>query len=470
MDDLVARAAAGMKPGTAERLRRHILATLLCPGRHTVTGHLCAAGRQFDDWSADYRMLGRPGRMDPERLFEPVRRDLLDRLPAGEPAVCAMDDTRIRKTGRKVHGAAYTRDPLGPPFHVNLIRAQRFVQSSIIAPDPDGPARCVPVDFHHAPPAPKPRADAPSEQRRTMEEERRRCSLPRVGALRTGRLRESMDRDGHAGRTLVSVVDGGYTNAAYLKNLPERTVCIGRLRSDAKLYDLPEEQPVRGRRRVYGEPAPAPEELRTDPAVPWIEVRAFAAGQWRNFKIKTPEAPVRWRATGRTHDLRLVVIAPLGYRLRKGSRILYRKPAFLICTDFDMPLEKVLQAYVRRWDIEVNFRDEKSVLGVGQAEVRNQRSVQNAPALGVAAYAMALCAATALGERHEALHRLPPPRWNPAGAPRATIRNIVDHLRAEVWGHALDLSHFEPENRDGTKSHKIAFSPESALLYASHQA
>src|SRR5205823_8142721 len=32
-------------------------------------------------------------------------------------------------------------------------------------------------------------------------------------------------------------------------------------------------------------------------------------------------------------------IKPLGYRLRNGSKLLYRKPAFLICTDLKLDLQ-----------------------------------------------------------------------------------------------------------------------------------
>lgn len=47
--------------------------------------------------------------------------------------------------------------------------------------------------------------------------------------------------------------------------------------------------------------------------------------------------------------------------------MLYRQPAFLVCTDPQMTLEDLLQDYLWRWDIEVNFRDEKTIMGVGQA-------------------------------------------------------------------------------------------------------
>jgi hypothetical protein len=64
---------------------------------------------------------------------------------------------------------------------------------------------------------------------------------------------------------------------------------------------------------------------------------------------------------GSSHNLQLLVIAPLGYRLRKGSKLLYRQPAFIICTDPSLAIDLLLQSYLWRWDIEINFRDQKSL-------------------------------------------------------------------------------------------------------------
>ena len=108
-----------------ERVRRHLLSQLLCLGRHTLTGVLGTSGRLFCDWSADYRMYSSE-RVEPEKLFSPVRRCLTARLASGEPLVAALDDTRLRKSGRKTHGVKYTRDPMGPPFHVNFIGPSGF--------------------------------------------------------------------------------------------------------------------------------------------------------------------------------------------------------------------------------------------------------------------------------------------------------------------------------------------------------
>ncbi len=70
---------------------------------------------------------------------------------------------------------------------------------------------------------------------------------------------------------------------------------------------------------------------------------------------------------------------PLGYRLRQGSRLLYRQPAYLLCTDPDLSLEEFLQSCLWRWDIEVNFREEKTLIGTGDAHVRTAASNQHLP-------------------------------------------------------------------------------------------
>jgi hypothetical protein len=57
------------------------------------------------------------------------------------------------------------------------------------------------------------------------------------------------------------------------------------------------------------------------------------------------------------------VIKPLGYRLRAGSKLLCRQPAFLVRTDVNLDLQLLVQSYIRRWEIECNHREEKSLLG-----------------------------------------------------------------------------------------------------------
>jgi hypothetical protein len=405
-------------------------------------------------------------RIDPQALFAPVRQTLTGRLAPGEPLVTALDDTCLRKSGRKTHGVKYMRDPLGPAFHINFIKAQRFLQLSMAAPADNGMARMIPIDFVHTPSPQKPPAQADEEVWAQFRKAKRDQSLPKVAADRLRRVRDAMDQDGQSDRALWSVVDGGYTNRTFLRPLPQRTMAVGRIRSDAKLYHLPESsQGKPGRNRVYGQRAPTPEQLRQNETVPYTTVAAFAAGKTHLFKIKTL-SPVRWRATGKGHDLRLIVIAPLGYRLTNNSRILYRKAAYLICTDPDAPLQQVLQAYLWRWDIEVNFRDEKTLLGVGQAQVRHEHSVENVPALAVAAYAMLLTSAIQAYGPTGKPDVLPAPKWRRTQTLRASTQSLINQLRHEVWAHAIRFSSFASHPPSNTKPQKCDPPLEGALFYA----
>lgn len=449
----------------AQRVQQHVLAQLLCLGRHTLTGILSTSGRLFGDWTADYRMYSRP-RVSAEPLFASVRRGLTDRLAPGQPLVAALDDTRVRKSGRKIAGVQYTRDPMGPPFHVNFIRAQRFVQISMACPADQGGARLVPIDFVHAPRPPKPARKAPEDVWEVYRQASRQQALPNVGADRLQRLRQALDEDGQADRPLWVAVDGGYTNRTFLRRLPERTLVVGRIRADAQLSFRPEFTSGRpGRHRNYGDRAPTPEALRQDSSVPWQSVEAFAAGRRHAFKIKTL-GPVRWRVAGPHRDFQLLVIAPLGYRLTQHSRLLYRKPAYLLCSDPTASVAHVLQAALWRWDIETNFRDEKTLLGVGQAQVRHERSVQEVPALAVAAYALLLTSAIQAFGPLGHPEGLPPPKWRRKRSWRASTQCLLQHLRYEMWSHALRFSRFVSRVRPDTKPPKLHLPLDSALLYS----
>jgi len=91
-----------------------------------------------------------------------------------------------------------------------------------------------------------------------------------------------------------------------------------------------------------------------------------------------------------------------------------------------------------RWLIEVNHRDEKQVIGVGQAQLWSAESVERQPAFAVANYSMLLLAAmNAFGP--DELDVLPLPKWEDRrnGSRRSTQR-LIQILRHEIRGFALE--------------------------------
>jgi hypothetical protein len=451
---------------TFERARTLAMSSLVGLGRRTVSGMLCASAQQFADWSAAYRLFERQ-RFDTDALFSPVRREVVMRLGKEEPLVVMMDDTLIRKRGRKVHGAGWKRDPLGPAFCTNFVWGQRFLQVSAALPDSSvvGLARGIPIDLTHAPSPAKPGKRASEEAWQEYRVQQQAMKISSVGAARLMELRDQLDRDNVDRRLLVSV-DGGFTNRAVFRNLPHNTVAIGRIRKDAKLFLPPDEEttPRRGRRRWYGTSLPTPEQIRQDETIPWSSVTAFAAGKTHSFEVKTI-APVRWLGTGAA-DVRVVVVRPLAYRPRKGAHLLYRNPVYLLCTDPDLPLERLLQSYLWRWEVELNFRDEKTVIGVGEAQVRTKAAVETVPAFVVAAYALMLLAGT---EDNKGDSVLPRPKWRTTDPPtRQTTASMIGMFRSQLWGKAMgvNLRGFVDKKTAGIKPVLFERSLPSAVCYA----
>ena len=447
------------------RFREHILSTLLCLGRRTVTGIITTAGRQYEDWSAHYRMYSK-SRVDPDECFALVREEIERMLPPDRPMIVALDDTLRQKSGTSIHGVAWRRDPLGPKFQANLVLAQRFIQLSAALSAENGSARMIPIDLTHAPSARKPGAKATEGQIQSYKESKKQLKLNRQATERIGLLRDSMDAE----RELILVADGSYTNGDFIKALPDRTTMIGRIRKDATLCKKPEQVPKTGRRPSYGPQIPTPEQIRKDQEVPWEYVEAFAAGKRHRFKVKNVKH-LLWRKSGAKRPLQLLIIAPLGYRLHKKAKLLYRKPAYLICTDPQLAVEKFLQYYLWRWQIEPNFRDEKTLIGMGEAQVRTEASNRNLPALNVAAYSMLWLASYQIDPKRHQQGIFEPAKWrtDKRSMQGPTTSDLLQQLRYETWAGSLrpsSFSHFVDAKSSTQKSEKLSPPLASSLFQA----
>lgn len=445
-------------------LFQHSLSNLLCLGRHTITGLICTRGLQFNDWRREYQFYSQ-NKFNADKIFEQVREDICRRQSNSDPLVVAMDDSILRKTGTKIPGVAYRKDPLGPKFHINLVLGQRVLQISAAVPSENCSARMIPIDFIHAPSVKKPHHKATSDEIEQFKELKKQRNLSIQGLERLAKLRRELQKE----KALWVSVDGSYTNKTVLKGLPQDTVLIGRIRSDAKLNFLPDSTNHFGRKKVYGEDAPTPEELRKNDNISYKTVKAYAAGKSHDFKYKTIDA-VRWRAAGEKHTLRVIVIAPLGYRLTKNGKTLYRKPAYLICTDPSKSIEKIIQAYLWRWDIEVNNRDEKNNLGLGQAQVRNKNAVDQTMKLSVASYACLLMASINAFGTKDLPPILPLPKWQDINKKkRPSIKDLITMLRHEVWATSINKGSFSglvDKQPSDHKSEKINIPLFDALFYS----
>jgi hypothetical protein len=397
------------------------------------------------------------------------RKEIINHIDPEQMLIAHMDDTILKKTGKKIPEASWWRDPLGPPFQTNFIWGQRFLQISMALPNQKGitQSRAVPVDFYHCPTAVKPGKKATQTQQDHYKEQQKQLNLSIKGVERIKNLRDSLDQNEARDKELYLSVDGSYTNNNVLKNLPERVTLIGRIRKDTRLHKLPEHSKHTGRKKIYGDQIPTPEEIRKSDDIKWQNVKGWAAGKEHTFHVKIVKN-LRWEKAGGNHNLQLVIIRPLRYRLTKSSRLLYREPAYLICTDTNLDIGKLLQAYLWRWEIEVNFRDEKTIFGSGKAQVRNEYSVINLPAFIAAIYSFLLIAAHKTYRKLDRKTVIPRPKWYPAKFnQRLSTGEILNILRSQLWAKALGCSSFSGfvKQEYNTRSQKNIANPLSSAIF-----
>jgi hypothetical protein len=151
---------------TAVRARVLALSLLVTLGRKTLTRAICAGQREDRDWSADYRVFSRCEWKSSE-LFAPMRQRGCQLIDDKIIAV-GYDDTLVRKTGKKIKGSSWQRDPLSPPFCCNFVWGMRYLQASLLLPlyqkNWDTPPRALPIQFEQLPHFKKPKKKAPQEQ------------------------------------------------------------------------------------------------------------------------------------------------------------------------------------------------------------------------------------------------------------------------------------------------------------------
>jgi hypothetical protein len=373
---------------TMHRALAYGLGLLLAVGRRTVTSSLLARGLAQRDWSADYRLFSRSP-WTARELFRPAIVRFVTDIPSGLIPI-GLDETKARKTGLKIPNVSWQRDPLSPPFSTNFIRAQRFIQGSVLFPhhrDYEMSARGIPVAFEPAPVLLRPGARASEQERAAYEKERKIRNLSTMSLDLMRELRAQFDRAGAAERTLMFAVDGSFCNRTIFGTALDRIGLIARARKDAKLcFPAPA-----GSRRWYDSRTFTPEQVRCDENIPFQIVPLRLGHAQHEVRYKEVNG-VLWRTGAKRRHLRLIVLSPLPYKVR-GARGQYRNPAYLLTTDLATPVSILMQIYIDRWQIEVNHRDEKSLLGLGQAQAWSPLAAERHPTFLVALYSLLLTTA-----------------------------------------------------------------------------
>jgi len=405
------------------RAKELAFACLCASGRKTITSMAIFLGRSHKLPIADYKFYS-DYKWKVEDLFNPILA-LSSQYIEGEYVSFAADDTKIHKTGKKILFAGWQADPLGPKFQTNLIWALRYLQMSVLLPlyttSEKATARSIPVRFIAAPSIKKPGKKGTEADWTNYKTLSKKHNLSTIFVEETKKLRAVMDVTDLAGKIMIMSCDGSFCNRTCMAIDDPKIVMVARCRKDAKLC-----LPSTTQRKVYDDQKFTPEEVRKDDTIPWLTKSFFYGGQWREIRYKEA-GNILWENGTKRKPLRLIVLAPLPY-VRGGKRN-YRDPAYLLSTGVKVPIEVLIQAYLDRWQIEYNHRDEKSILGVGEAQVWNEVSVVKQPAFHVAVYS-ALLMGNIIAYKDEAHPDFGQrPKWRKEPK-RNTCRALVGLLRA----------------------------------------
>lgn len=421
------------KTAAFTRAKELAIASLCAFNRKTITSMAIYLGRGQKLPIADYKFYSEY-KWNVEDLFNPILQKALEYCPEDYISVAA-DDTKIHKSGKKIPNASWHADPLGPPFQTNLIWGLRYLQMSILLPlylrSENMPARAIPIRFTLAPHVKKPGKKATEEDKQNYKILSKQKNLSTTFVQEVINLRQTLDSMGFDKKILLMSCDGSFCNKNCMNIDDPRIHMIARCRKDAKLC-LREEG---SSRKFYDDKTFTPEEVRKDENIPWQTKSFFYGGKWREIRYKEVKN-VLWRNGTKRKFLRLIVLAPLPY-VRGGKRN-YRDPAYLLTTSLDAPIEVLIQTYLDRWQIEYNHRDEKSILGVGEAQVWNENSVKKQPAFHVAIYSGLLLASVIVYGDKDHSDFGPRPKWRKPPK-RNTCRALIGLLRATLLEEPEEL-------------------------------
>lgn len=370
-----------------QNFRWLVLGWVHCLGRHTITGVVIAAEAVgVRHISVFHRFFAR-AQWGLDAMGQVVFGLALRWLPADQPVYLLGDDTLTRRSGKCVSLAAMHHDPLlssgREPFfsfgHVWVVLAMWL-------PLPVGQQRgfALPLLVRLYTSSKRGgRADAPSRKtsgKRQQVAEAAHAARPQRTKLELLRELVGLVAEWADGRTVYLICDRAYAGRALLEGRAANVHVVSRLRLDAALWTPPPPRRPgrRGRPRRRGCRLPTPKAF-TAARRRWLQVAVTIYGQTLTTQVFVLRA--LWYAALRDQPLRIVLV-----RDTAGRRQL---DAFF-CTDLTANAAFILEAYARRWSLEVTFHDTKQCLGIAEPQCQSPQAVRRTAPLAFIVYDLVL--------------------------------------------------------------------------------
>ena len=280
-------------------------------------------------------------------------------LPADAPLVVPVDDSLLKRRGRKVFGCFWHHDATANSRKGSVAWGNNWVTAGINVKLPFLERTvCLLVLFRlWRPRRPEyANADKPDPER---------PSKTQLGKEMLCLLAQRFP-----GRTIHMVGDAAYASGAFAQ-MPEQVTITSRLRSDAALYQPAPPRPPQGQRTRGRPPKKGPrlaklEHIAKHPATKWVQTTVRRYGKTEQVMLHA--FTCLWYDAFETQPVQVVIIQdqdkPCGYELA------------LVSTDLNATPAQIVERYSDRWPTEVAYEEAKEIFGTGDARNRTEKAVR----------------------------------------------------------------------------------------------
>ena len=348
---------------------------ILCKGGRTVCGALKVLGLQGEKAFTNYHRVLNRAQWNALKGAKILLMQTISTLGITE-LVVALDDHIERRSGEKIHSKGCYRDAVRSSrgFIVRCF-GLKWVAMMVVTKLPWS-ARIFALPFLTV--------LAPSKKANRARNKRHKTSVDWARQMCYQLRRWLPDMP------IRLVVDGAFATAQLAWTALKLNIgLISRLRLDARIFDFPEVKSGPGRPAKRGRRLLGPKALLESKTTPWqeAEVRWYRG---RKKKVQYVTTTCLWSPVGgEAIPIRLVVLKD-----PKGQF----ESAALMSTDVTLSALVIITEFVKRWAIEVTFREAREHLGIEtQRQWSNKAIARETPAL-FALYSIVILIGLQLGK------------------------------------------------------------------------
>lgn len=225
------------------------------------------------------------------------------------------------------------------------------------------------------------------------------------------------------GKALVVVADSSYAAQELLGAVGSYVSFITRLRLDAALYEpAPARKPGQmGPPRLKGARQPSLAGRLEDGRLRW---KTIQIARWYNEvdkKVQVASGISIWYRAGKPAvQIRWVLIK---------DKQRNKRPVALLSTDVSLQAEQIIGYFIRRWSMEVTFKEVREQLGVESQRQRSDRAIACTTPMLMALFSIVTLWANSLFKSR--LLKMQPSAWYTKK--HATFSDALAAVRRQIW-------------------------------------